>query len=1241
MRLINKENCSIPHVDLPSLAVTGEAISSSSDRAAIPLAIAPCEVSGGGTVPATPKSKRNARIIALHQQGMSQWEIAQKLAIGCVTVALALAKHTGQNDTTPQNTSIVQMGVLQYEDNTTTTEYQIATITTTVPRAVSTQEEGLLPVTFTLFDSSSPLSKSFALTDGKIVKTAAAQMTTGKALRIGIDFNNFSTTLNGLTAKQATGYGLHDAEQFQKAVPIEIASKATPPKSISRTKQYFKYREEPGIVMIDHDPSQFGKSVTPSGLQEILVGISPIFEGAACLVRGSVSAGVRLAGQPPKESKGFHLYLPVLLAADIPRCGATLFKRLWLAGHGFIALAKNGAMLERTLIDAAVFSGERLDFTGRPVIESDELDYSPPTSEYRPGNYLDTKALADLTDTEENEYQRLLGEAKEAIHPKAEKKLGEWVDEKIKEMVEAGATETTAKQQVAQIAAGKTKDLPTDFVLHFATLGTTTVRQVLDNPKKYNGQALADPIEGIEYGRTTAKFYANTDTDKPCIHSQAHGAGIRYFLKAEKAPASELLEIEAAVISCGIPTKSAPNGWKLTSHMVFEEKEKESGADFLPVCGPLWVIGRTNGTHGEWGLVLAFHDHDGCKKSLAIPATRLHEDACILARELATIGLHIIPGKEKRLLAYLSSWEINNRILSARRLGWMENKNGELSFVWPNSVMARNGNKEVVFQPDRYSPTVKTVHASGDLSDWQRNIAAPVCKHPPMLFALCAGLTPAYLAFAEATDSFIVHFWGKTSRGKTTLGQIAASPWGCAADPNDAPSLTFVRRWNLTGNGLEGLAEAHSDLPLVLDELGSATVGDIRPLIYQVSGGQGKTALNSAREMREPRVWRTIVISTGELSLHARMSDPDGDGLKTRMVKGGLTHRALDVELTDIATGVPKQDRESVVSGIKVSCARYYGTAGPELIRLMVNRFGTVAEVRAYVRDRMVALVPILTHEALPVETARAVRRFALIAVVGEFAAQTGLIPATTKDVLDAVREVVVAWLGVSGETDDVRIVTSVRSFILRHESRFQSVASDDVVNNRVGFVDRTRGHWMLTTDGLVEAAPGNDLITIARAIKRAGYLYTDSVKDLTCKVSINGGSRPRLYVVKKDIIEDEKVGQPSKPVGQVGNLGKAHATHDSQPARPTDQVLGQVGQTPDQHTPQDTNTKLHLTSARVARVHQAPLGQAETRTTTGDARGSRPARPENGDSALFGKDEDIFFGPEDLGAQVEEEGYV
>jgi len=329
-----------------------------------------------------------------------------------------------------------------------------------------------------------------------------------------------------------------------------------------------------------------------------------------------------------------------------------------------------------------------------------------------------------------------------------------------------------------------------------------------------------------------------------------------------------------------------PQGWHLSTAGVFEVRPgKEGEPDKLePVCGVLFVTGLTTGPAGDWGRMLAFQDHDGNNKTLAIPAARLHEEPTILARELANAGMRIIPGKERRLVAYLASFQTTNRIQSAPRLGWMDRTDGKLAFVFPDRVLSADGSESVVYQPDRYSPTTGTVHQSGTLEGWQQHIGQAIAQSDALLFAACAGLSAPWLKLADS-DSFIIHLWGTTSRGKTTLAQVSASIWGCAVDPAESPGLSFIRRWNATANGIEGLAEAHSDLPLCLDELGAGNHRDIAPLVYQLAGGQGKTSMTASRELRAPRAWRTVAISTGEMSMESKLSEGG------KPPKGGTLHK--------------------------------------------------------------------------------------------------------------------------------------------------------------------------------------------------------------------------------------------------------------------------------------------------------------------------------------------------------------
>jgi putative DNA primase/helicase len=247
-----------------------------------------------------------------------------------------------------------------------------------------------------------------------------------------------------------------------------------------------------------------------------------------------LSAGVHREGEAPKAGRGFHLYFAVRDAADIPRFGKTLVKRLWLAGHGFIAVSSAGSFLVRSVIDGAVFDGERLDFVGKPAV-GPGLAYTPPEATYHAGGWLDTRSLPDLDETEEQQLAALIAQAKQAREADRRAQRARWEETHVRAMVGRGVPEPEARAQTRQIPAdGKPGDLYRDWPLVFATLGFATVGDVLANPARYDGAALADPLEGVDYGRTTAKFFANVG-GKPCIHSHAHG-GARYFLKATAGP---------------------------------------------------------------------------------------------------------------------------------------------------------------------------------------------------------------------------------------------------------------------------------------------------------------------------------------------------------------------------------------------------------------------------------------------------------------------------------------------------------------------------------------------------------------------------------------------------------------------------------------------------------------------------------------------------------------------------------
>jgi predicted P-loop ATPase len=389
----------------------------------------------------------------------------------------------------------------------------------------------VIEVTYTRYTSPDPLSKEYWLENGGIQKEANALLYRGKAETVSSTIEEFTEALKNADGHTAFGYGLH-SEDYPDKVRIVVNSKADPDKNIlARTKEYYDYYGIPGILMLDHDPSPYGRPISPDELVSVLIDIHPEIGQAARITRGSMSAGVHKKRGKPQQNSGFHVYIPVVDARGIPSYGEVLIDHLWLKGYGFIALAENGRMLERTILDGAVFSPERLDFVGAPIIQDPDLVYTAPEPVFVPGNLLPTITLPNLTAAEVATVAKLKTDAKEAMKSKAEAKQKQWAEDRVAAMVASGTPPDQAQATIDRILSHECQELYGEFLLEFAGgLGTVTVADVLNAPEKYDRKALADPIEGKNYGATTAKFYWNDGS--PTINSQAHG-GCRYFLSLE------------------------------------------------------------------------------------------------------------------------------------------------------------------------------------------------------------------------------------------------------------------------------------------------------------------------------------------------------------------------------------------------------------------------------------------------------------------------------------------------------------------------------------------------------------------------------------------------------------------------------------------------------------------------------------------------------------------------------------
>ena len=277
-------------------------------------------------------------------------------------------------------------------------------------------------VQFSIFrNAKSIMAKRLSLApDGSLIKVSAANMTEGTAETVTDTLADLAKLLPVLDQQEALGLGICDRAPVQI---VTAAALAKHPEAVARTQEHFHFPAGPALLFFDSD--------TAAGQDELVEAITqvlPSFAKAEKLVVFSTSAGVHRAGEdkPVARSKGLHLYTTVLDGSDIPRFGKALCQRLWLAGFGHVEISKAGCLLIRQIIDAATFAPERIIFESAPVL-GEGLERRPPAPVYVAGCPLDTSLCRDLTPGEEQEYDRLVAEAKVEMAPEAQPIRDAWL----------------------------------------------------------------------------------------------------------------------------------------------------------------------------------------------------------------------------------------------------------------------------------------------------------------------------------------------------------------------------------------------------------------------------------------------------------------------------------------------------------------------------------------------------------------------------------------------------------------------------------------------------------------------------------------------------------------------------------------------------------------------------------------------------------------------------------------------
>lgn len=433
-----------------------------------------------------------------------------------------------------------------------------------------------------------PLTKELSLTDdGKLRSDGSACVMSGGLARRAVyqSLSEFAEEISNLDSSQAIALGalredLPDCVRVTTKDEITLLNGEVPSDLIARTGEYIAYRSgEPALALIDVDTKGMPKSVkkqidTAGGYWEALVSVMPNLAITARVVRRSTSTGIVRddTGEALPGSDGTHFFVMVADGGDIERFLRTLHQRCWLRGFGWMMVGAGGQLLERSLVDRMVYAPERLVFEGAPVLK-------PPLSQNRTdraatvhdGTAIDTTQTCPPLTIMEQSALRVL-RAKEAVRlrPDSERTRKAFVhDQAVRLITRNGLQPEEAERIATQQTSGV---LLPDVALPFdsAALDGTLVRDVLADPKRFEGETLADPLEGVEYGICKAKIMLWPD-GTPWIHSFAHGRTV-YHLRHD---AKNIAAILAAAPDDNLPSLFA----RLMANATVEPSEAEALRD--------------------------------------------------------------------------------------------------------------------------------------------------------------------------------------------------------------------------------------------------------------------------------------------------------------------------------------------------------------------------------------------------------------------------------------------------------------------------------------------------------------------------------------------------------------------------------------------------------------------------------------------------------------------------------------
>lgn len=539
----------------------------------------------------------------------------------------------------------------------------------------------------------------------------------------------------------------------------------------------------------------------------------------------------------------------------------------------------------------------------------------------------------------------------------------------------------------------------------------------------------------------------------------------------------------------------------------------------VKISSPIWPEAYLRDKEGKsHTLLIKVYDGERDHK-IAIPR-RVITKWAELSEILLDLGQSVptSPANQKHLQNFLMQTRPEKLMRCVDKSGWHGDQ-----YIFPDGqVIGKTKDKNENVHPlNEACP--KGIEKKGSLQEWQENVLKLCAHNSRLIFSIGVSLSSPCLQLV-GDEGGVFNFKGASSIGKTRCLMVAISVFG---------SPEFKRSWRTTSNGLEGICSLHNDCLLALDEFGQSDAREVGEIAYMYSQGIGKQRSSRDGSPRETKTWRGMLFSTGEVGIADHIQDDK------RKAKAGQLVRVLDIpaqvknaygcfeELHSFENGV---DGERFAEKIKEVCAEYYGTAGREFIKAMIE-WG-VERSRKYLkfsRDDFAANVA-ARYDG---QVKRVANRFGLIYAALSLGIELGILSAhlTKKMCEDAVKQCFKDWLnerGTTGSFESHSIINQVIGLVNENsDSKF--IPKNDVDDKRIrnivwGYKDGPI-FYVLPKAFKEDLCKGFDEQSAKITLKDSGLLIPDNDGKFSqsLRITAHPKAKARFYVINMDNHKDDE----------------------------------------------------------------------------------------------------------------------